>query len=114
MKKWLSFVVCALLGTWALYSVAIGDQVISPAGGTIVPPVGSGIFDTIQYQESSETLTLIFISGYGYEYYEVPRACYRGLIMTGSKGVYFNTWIRGRFPCRRIDAGHDAAPDRIE
>lgn len=110
MKKWLTMAVCALLGMWALYSVAIGDQIISPAGGTIIPPVGSGIFSTIRYQESSETLTLIFTSGYGYEYYDVPRACYQGLIMTESKGVYFNSRIRGQFPCRRIDEGHDGGP----
>ena len=114
MEKWVALTVCALVGMWALYSLALGDQVISPAGGAIVPPVGSGLFSTIRYQESSGTLTLIFKSGYGYEYYDVPRPCYQGFIMTGTKGAYFNSRIRGQFPCRRIDGGCDAGPGRAE
>jgi hypothetical protein len=112
MKKWPAIAVCVLIATWVLYSVAVGEQVIKPAGETMIPAVGSGVFDTISYQEASGTLTLIFRSGYGYEYYGVPRGCYEGLLYTGRKGEYFNFKIRGQFPCRRIDGGHDAAPEQ--
>lgn len=102
----------ALIAIWALYSVALGEQAFKPAGETMIPAVGSGVFDSICYQEASGTLTLIFRSGYGYEYYGVPRGCYEGLLYTGRKGEYFNFNIRGQFPCRRIDAGHDAEPGK--
>jgi hypothetical protein len=114
MKKWPAIAVCVLLAIWALYSVAVGEQVPKPAGETMIPAVGSGVFDTISYQEVSGTLTLIFRSGYGYEYYGVPRGCYEGLLYTARKGEYFNFKIRGLFPCCRIDAGHDAGPPAAE
>ena len=110
MKKWPAIAVCVLIVTWVLYSVAVGEQVIKPAGETMIPAVGSGVFNTICYQEASGTLTLTFRSGYGYEYYGVPRGCYEGLLYTGRKGEYFNFKIRGQFPCRRIDGGHDSEP----
>lgn len=112
MKKSSTIAVCVLLAIWALYSVALGEQAFKPSGKTMIPAVGSGVFDSICYQEASGTLTLIFRSGYGYEYYGVPRGCYEGLLYTGRKGEYFNFKIRGQFPCCRIDAGHDAASDQ--
>ena len=110
MKKWPAIAVCVLLAAWALYSVAAGEQVVKPVGEPAIPAVGSSVFDMIHYQEASGTLTLIFRTGYGYEYYGVPRGCYEGLLYTARKGEYFNVKIRGQFPCRRIDVGHDAEP----
>jgi hypothetical protein len=110
MKKWPAIAVGVLVATWALYSVAVGEQIIKPVGETAIPAAGSGVFETIRYQEASGTLTLIFRTGYGYEYYGVPRGCYEGLLYTGRKGEYFNFKIRGQFPCCRIDAGRDAEP----
>lgn len=109
MKKSLAMAGCTLLALWALYSVALGESGIKSAGKMIIPVTDSGIFDSICYQESSGTLTLIFRTGYGYEYSDVPRNCYEGLLYTVRKGEYFNFNIRGKFPCRRIDAGQDIA-----
>ena len=111
MKKWPAIAMCVLLVTWALYGVAVGEQVVKPAGETMIPTTDSGVFETICYQESSGTLTLMFRTGYGYEYYGVPRGCYEGLLYTGRKGEYFNFKIRGQFPCCRIDDGRDAEPE---
>ncbi len=66
-RRWLLAATGVLLGAWALYSMAVADQVVSPAGGSIIPPVGSGIFESIRDQEATGTRTLVFRSGHGYE-----------------------------------------------
>lgn len=54
------------------------------------------------YDSVSQVLTVEFRSGSAYTYQPVPRNVYAGLLAAGSHGRYFHTWIRGRYPYRRI------------
>ena len=114
MKKWHVLLGGLLIVTWAWYGIAAGDQVARPVGETMVPTADSGLFESVCYPESSGTLTLIFRSGYGYEYYGVPRGCYEGLLYSGRKGEYFNFKIRGQFPCCRIDEEQEGESQEAE
>ena len=47
-------------------------------------------------------LTIEFNSGGIYEYYNVPRSEYIGLMNAGSHGRYFHVYIKNHYNYRRI------------
>ena len=49
------------------------------------------------YDPDTETLHVDFVSGDGYDYFNVPRATYRGLAQAPSAGSYFHRNIRQRY-----------------
>lgn len=50
------------------------------------------------YNPATGTLTLWFTSGgQGYDYYNVPRSVFEGLLGAPSKGGYFNAYIRDQY-----------------
>jgi hypothetical protein len=54
------------------------------------------------YCPDSGTLWVEFVSGRRYVYSDVPREVAETLGSAFSKGVYFNTRIRDRFPYREV------------
>ena len=48
------------------------------------------------------TLTIAFRSGGVYEYFNVPRSEYTGLLQANSHGKYFHAHIKSRYACRRL------------
>ncbi len=48
------------------------------------------------------TLEVEFRNGSVYQYSGVPKSVSRALLSAGSKGGYFNDYIRDRYPTRRI------------
>jgi hypothetical protein len=55
-----------------------------------------------QYNSSTETLQVMFHGGSGYEYSNVPLAVWEGLKAAPSAGKFFHSYIRKRFPWKRI------------
>ena len=53
---------------------------------------------SVAYDEACELLQLEFRSGSVYHYFGVPSVAHEGLLNARSKGSYFNSAIRGRFP----------------
>ena len=51
---------------------------------------------------TAPTLTIAFRSGRIYEYVNVPLSTHEGLMAAGSKGRYFNVFIRFRYRYRRV------------
>jgi hypothetical protein len=106
MRRYALFM-CLLFffATFALYCLALGgkDPFLVP-GEVVLQPLGSPVFDTIRYHQSSGTMTVVFRDGDTYEYSGVPRGCFNGMFYTQCRGEYFNRRIRGQFPYRRIDA----------
>jgi hypothetical protein len=50
------------------------------------------------YDSASGTLTLWFAGGRGgYDYHNVPKAVFDGLLCAVSKGHYFNAYIRDQY-----------------
>ena len=64
--------------------------------------VESTTLATVAYDESLQTLQLVFRSGAIYQYHGVRAAIHEGLLRAVSKGSYFNQIIRGRFPYRLL------------
>lgn len=64
-----------------------------------IPPVSlnSSLLASISYEADSATLRLEFRDGASYQYFRVPPAIYKGLLLATSKGAYFNSHIRGAF-----------------
>ena len=54
------------------------------------------------YDHSSSELWVEFVTGRRYVYSDVPETVAAALGSAFAKGVYFNSRIRDRFPCREI------------
>ena len=66
-------------------------------------PVQSSLLASVRYQAEKSTLDLEFREpGISYRYFNVPADVYTRLISAESKGSYFNTHIRSRFPYQRL------------
>ena len=64
--------------------------------------IRSSDLSAIDFDDWSNTLTIAFHSGGAYEYYNVPRSEYDGLLNASSHGRYFHAYIKDQYPYRRI------------
>jgi hypothetical protein len=75
--------------------------------------VPSTAISRIAYEDETRTLSVWFReSGELYRYYEVPRRIYDAFRKAGSKGRFFNHYIKDRYPFQHIggpDGGRHAA-----
>lgn len=63
-----------------------------------MPYFNSTAIRRAEYDTFSRTLTIWFTSGpQGYDYYNVPPDIYAGLLSAGSKGTFFNHYIRDKY-----------------
>ena len=62
----------------------------------------SSVIRHIAYNESGHTLKITFQTGAVYVYYHVPPAVHLALLSARSKGRYFNRFIAGQFPFKRL------------
>lgn len=65
-------------------------------------PVASSNIASVGYEDSSQTLEIEFQSGAIYQYFDVPRVAFDGLIAAGSKGGFFHEQIRGVYRYARV------------
>ena len=64
-------------------------------------PVSSSNLVAVGYDEISKTLLIRFRNG-TYAYSGVPQHVYESLMHAGSKGRYHDTFIKDRYPCRKV------------
>ena len=64
--------------------------------------VDSSNIVSVGYDSSSQTLEIEFGSGGIYQYYNVPQSIYDELIGAASKGRFFASQIKDRFPYARV------------
>jgi lysyl-tRNA synthetase class 2 len=64
----------------------------------------SSVIASFDYDAAHARLTVVFTTGRVYEYYAVPSELVADFRMAFSKGTFFNTRIRDRFPFREITA----------
>ncbi|HEV2324029.1 MAG TPA: KTSC domain-containing protein [Terracidiphilus sp.] len=65
--------------------------------------VQSSLLASVNYQPEESVLDLEFREGgITYRYFHVPREIYTSLLTAESKGSWFNSHIRNRFPYRRL------------
>ena len=64
--------------------------------------VSSSTVMSIGYDRQTETLEIEFGSGRVYQYYGVPDRLHVEIMQVPSKGQFFNTYIRDRYPFSRV------------
>ena len=65
-----------------------------------MPQVSSSAIRSVDYDAASRRMWITFTSGpTAYSYCGVPESVYRGLMNAGSKGRYFDDYIRDRYAC---------------
>jgi len=62
----------------------------------------SSVIRHFDYDQKKETLDITFVSGISYTYKKVPLRIYQMLKAAGSKGRYFNYYIKDKFKYRKI------------
>jgi hypothetical protein len=70
-------------------------------GGGALPYFSSTAISRAEYNPQTHVLSLWFTqSGGPYDYYGVPQHIFDGLCRAGSKGSYFNSYIRDQYGMR--------------
>lgn len=64
--------------------------------------VNSSDIYSVDYDENNHILTICFHSNWVYEYSNVPSSVYNRLITASSKGRFFHTYIKDKYPTKRI------------
>jgi len=64
--------------------------------------VDSSSLQSVGYNEEYQTLEVEFRNGAVYQYYNCPKLMYDELMNSPSKGQFFNSQIRDRFPYSRV------------
>jgi hypothetical protein len=64
----------------------------------------STVIDHFSYDEINTTLKITFRSGNIYVYKDVPQKVYSDLKIAGSKGRYFNHYIKNRYTFEHLAA----------
>jgi KTSC domain-containing protein len=65
-------------------------------------PVDSSLFTSAAYRPGKRMLYLRFRSGELYCYFDVPPQKYRDFLAADSRGQYFSSNIRDRFPYKHL------------
>lgn len=55
------------------------------------------------YNEETETLRIVYVSGMVYDYKNVPWEVYQAMKTSGSKGTFLNKHIKGNFEFEKVD-----------
>lgn len=79
-----------------------GSRPRNPRDGGQEQVLGSTTLRRVSYLRERRMLRLTFATGKIYEYFEVPPQIHAALMAAGSKGGYFNRYIRPRFAYRRV------------
>lgn len=65
--------------------------------------VSSSDLRSVGYDELTQTLVIVFHNGsYAYQYPNVPKEIYEGLMNASSKGRYFHRAIKNKFSFNKI------------
>lgn len=64
--------------------------------------VASSNLASVGYDSATQTLEIEFLSGWVYQYYNVPENLYDQLMRAGSKGRFLHQYIRNAYPYSRI------------
>lgn len=62
----------------------------------------SSVVSSIQYDGASSTLRVVYVSGTVYDYKNVPEDIYIAMKTSGSKGIYLNRFIKGKYKFEKI------------
>ncbi|RZL36701.1 MAG: KTSC domain-containing protein [Pedobacter sp.] len=63
----------------------------------------SSVINFFSYDEKSSTLKITFVTGMVYCYQNVPKKTFEMLKIAGSKGRYFNHYIKDKFKFKKLE-----------
>ncbi len=100
--------------TWRIWAGMAGLALILGSGClcgirgkcAVAPPAedsGSAVVKSATYDADTQTLTMTFPNGSRYAYSEVPPEVHTGLEAAESKGRFYHSEIKGKFPSTRLD-----------
>ncbi len=61
--------------------------------------VNSTAIREIGYDPQTGRMKVTFVEGNSYDFCDVPQHVFDAFLRASSKGAYYNTHIRGRYPC---------------
>lgn len=61
--------------------------------------VNSSAIRAVGYDAASARMKILFAQGHLYDFCRVPAHVFEELMKAPSKGAYYNTFIRDRYPC---------------
>lgn len=61
--------------------------------------VYSSAISFVGYDPASMRMRIVFVQGDAYDFCGVPQHVFARLLNAGSKGTYYNTYIRDRYQC---------------
>jgi hypothetical protein len=62
----------------------------------------STVIRSIAYNAASAVLTIVFVTGSVYDYFDVPLEVYEQFKRFREKGVYYNEQIKGKYRFARV------------
>ena len=62
----------------------------------------SSVVAEMIYDDETEILRIIFVSGMTYDYKKVPLEVYEAMKASGSKGTFFNQNIKGKYDFDKV------------
>lgn len=77
-------------------------------GDILMLPVNSTMASAIGYDRERQILQIEFLNGLSYQYYNVELETWKRLLLSNSKGKFFNRKIKGCYPSQRVDNGEFA------
>jgi hypothetical protein len=63
----------------------------------------SSVIQHFEYNDKSKILKIIFVTGMEYQYKNVPQKVYERFKIAGSKGKYFNHYIKDKFKFKKAN-----------
>ena len=63
----------------------------------------STVIASMAYDPETQTLTVTYVSGYVYNYKNVPQDEYELMKSSGAKGIYLNKNIKGKYPFEKVN-----------
>lgn len=65
--------------------------------------VSSSDLASVGYDENSQILEIGFLDGSVYQYFDVPKNIYDGILNASSKGTYFHEYIRNVYAYTKLN-----------
>lgn len=63
----------------------------------------SSVVSKMIYNEETQTLRIVYVSGMVYDYKKVPPEMYQAMTASRSKGTFLNRYVKGNFEFEKVD-----------
>lgn len=63
----------------------------------------STVVATMRYDAASRVLRIVYVSGNVYDYKDVPAEVYEAMKTSGSKGIFLNKEIKGKYKFEKVE-----------